>query len=218
MRRVLIGTPTYDGTLTAHYVDALLRTLKEAPKQDIEIFPLFICYDALVQRARNDIVKQAISANVDDLVFIDADIGWEPEAFFRLLRHPVQVVGGVVPKKCDNPAFNVKVLPGASLEIIDGVMEVECVGTGILRITQQALQNLWTISEEYQNEGPVGRMVFDIKIIDGQLVSEDNIFCHKWRDLGGKVWLDPYLQCTHTGTKTFTANFMEYLEANRVRE
>jgi hypothetical protein len=43
----------------------------------------------------------------------------------------------------------------------------------------------------YQNEGKEGRMVCDIQVIDGQLVSEDNVVMRKLAELGFDVWLDP---------------------------
>lgn len=77
MRKVLIGTPSYDGTLTIHYVNSLINTLRLMPK-DVGINYLFIAMDALVQRARNDLIVSAVRGNVDDLIFIDADVAWDP--------------------------------------------------------------------------------------------------------------------------------------------
>ena len=216
MRRVLLGTPTYDGNLSAFYVDSLLHTIKLAAEEEVEIMPFFICYDALVQRARNDIVKVAVEAEVDDLIFIDADIMWNPEDFFKLLKAPADVIGGIYPKKSDDPQFAVKVL-SPMIDIVDGLIEVECIGTGFLRVSSIALNQLWDTAEEYNNSGKSSRMVFDIKIIEGELYSEDNILCRKWRDLGGQVFVDPYAQCKHVGVKVYTNNFMEFLEAHSVR-
>ena len=55
-------------------------------------------------------------------------------------------------------------------------------------------------------------MVFDIKVVNGQLVSEDNIFCEKWRSLGGKVYMDPSMTCNHIGIKKYVSNFIEYMK------
>jgi hypothetical protein len=216
MRRVILGTPCYDGTLTAIYVDSLVRTMAEAATHNTVVYPIFVCYDTLIQRARNDLARMAIEADVDNLVFIDADQGWEPKDFFRLLEHDVDIVGGIVPKKDDTPAFNVRIL-AEERRIEDGRIEVEYVGTGMMCISSMALTQIWEVSPEYTNEGKVNRMLFDIAIVEGNLVSEDNIFCHKWRDLGGQVWLDPYAQCTHIGAKLYDHNFIKFLEDNNVR-
>ena len=92
-RTVIIGTPTYDGKLDARYVDSLVNTIKLAPPE-IKVQPIFLPGDAIIQKARNDIVKIVINATeqveISDLVFIDADIFWNPTDFFRLLNHPVE--------------------------------------------------------------------------------------------------------------------------------
>jgi len=85
-------------------------------------------------------VAMALEAKVDDLIFMDSDQEWDPAWIFQLLNHPVDVVGGVVPKKSDIALFNVKKLPGEMKVEENGLMEVEAVGTGFLRISQRALQ------------------------------------------------------------------------------
>jgi len=94
----------------------------------------------------------------------------------------------------------------------NGLMEVEAVGTGFMKISRAALKKVWDISPEYKNEGRIGRMVFDVKIVNGDLVSEDNIFCQKWRNLGGKVFIEPSMTCNHIGVKKYQGNFLEYLK------
>jgi hypothetical protein len=69
---------------------------------------------------------------------------------------------------------------------------------------------LWEASEPYENEGRECRMVCDIGIIDGQLVSEDNMVAKKLKDLGFDMWLDPRMTCCHIGTKKFYGNFEDY--------
>jgi glycosyltransferase involved in cell wall biosynthesis len=171
-----------------------------------------MAYDSLVQRARNDLVRLAIEGDFDDLIFVDSDVEWDPEWIFKLLDYKEDVVGGIYPKKTDNIAFPIKAI-NDKLEIGEnGLMEVEGLPTGFMRISKSALKKVWDDSLEYRNEGRIGRMVFDIKVVNGELVSEDIIFCQKWRDLGGKIWLDPSMTCNHIGIKKYTGNFLEFLK------
>lgn len=211
MRKVLIGTPAYDGRVDVWFANSLVNTIRMTP-EDTVIIPVYMAYDSLIQRARNDLVKLALDEDFDDLIFIDSDQEWNPEWVIKLLNHDADVVGGTVVKKSDIAQFNVKALDsGLKLEE-NGLMEVTCVGTGFLRISRQALKDVWEISQEYENEGRICRMVFDVKVIDGKLVSEDNVFCNKWRDLGGKVYIDPSMTCNHIGVKKYVGNFQEYLK------
>lgn len=212
MRKVLIGTPAYDGRVDVWYANSLVNTVKLSIQKDIEITPVYMAYDSLVQRARNDLVRLAIEGEFDDLIFIDSDEEWDPNWIFTLLDYEEDIVGVPVVKKSDQVMFNVKAL-NDKLEMNEkGLMEVEAVGTGFLKISKTALQKVWDVSPDYMNEGRLGRLVFDIRIVNGDLVSEDIIFCNKWRELGGKIWINPAMTCNHIGVKKYSGNFLEYLK------
>jgi len=209
MRKVLIGTPSYDGRVDVWYANSLVNTIRMTP-QDMVIAPVYMAYDSLVQRARNDLVRLAIEEDFDDLIFIDSDQEWDPAWVFKLLEYDVDVVAATVVKKADQIAFNVKAKPDGLKLNENGLMEVDCVGTGFMRISRKALQKVWDESTEYTNEGRICRMVFDVQVIDGELVSEDNVFCRKW---GGPVFIDPNMTCNHIGVKKYSGNFLEFVKS-----
>jgi hypothetical protein len=216
MRRVLIGTPAHDGRVDVWYANSLVNTIKMAVAQGVQIDPIYMSYDSLIQRARNDLVRLALEEHYDDLIFIDSDQEWDPAWIFRLLALDEPVVGGTVVKKSDQTLFNVKALQSGLKISATGLIEVESIGTGFMRIQRKALEAVWDISEEYVNEGKRCRMVFDIRLIDGELVSEDNVFCAKWRGLGNQVWIDPTMTCAHIGVKKYTGNFMQFLNQHKL--
>lgn len=96
MRRVLIGTPSYDGRIDVWFANSLLGTVKLAHEKGIFVHAIYTSYDSLIQRARNSLFKLAIDGGYDDLFFIDSDAEWEPEWFFRLLDRPEPFIGGAL--------------------------------------------------------------------------------------------------------------------------
>jgi hypothetical protein len=216
LRKVLIGTPAHDGRVDVWYTNSLINTVKLSGKYDTEIHPVYMSYDSLVQRARNDLVRLALDEGFDALVFMDSDQEWDPEWIFKLLDYKEDVVGGTVVKKSDQLLFNVKALKTGLKREANGLMEVEAIGTGFMKITRKALQEVWDVSSEYTNEGKKCRMVFDVQLVDGELVSEDNVFCRKWRSLGNKVWIDPTMTCNHIGSKKYSGNFMHFLNQTKL--
>lgn len=213
MRKVLLGTPCYDGKVGVGFLHSLLGTLHLASQNSIAIYPVQVCHDALVQRARNDLVKIALESECDDLIFMDADQEWNPEIIMRLLSHEVDVVGApIIKKSMSITDYNVKLLPEGIPAPVNHLLRVKAVGTGCLRISKKALQTVWDMSPEYENNGTTCRMVFDVQVVDGQLISEDNIFCAKWRNTGERVWVDPALDLGHTGSHTWHGNFAEFIK------
>ena len=212
MRKVLLGVPAYDGRVDVWFANSLVNTIRLSYEKQVAIVPVYMAYDSLVQRARNDIVRLAIEDDFDDLIFVDSDIEWHPDWLFKLLDYDVDVVGGLYPKKSDTEQYPVHALDTGMFVEPNGLIEMQGLPTGFLRISKSALKQVWDASAEYMNEGRKCRMVFDIAIQDGLLVSEDIIFCRKWRSLGGKVWLDPVMCCNHIGIKKYTGNFIEYIK------
>lgn len=213
MRRVLIGTPSYDGRIDVWYANSLLQTVKIAIKKDIHVHAIYTSYDSLIQRARNSLVRLALTGGYDDLFFIDSDCEWEPEWFFRLLDRPEPIIGGALIKKSEKEGYTVKLVNKELKWSQDKkIIEVDGVGTGFMKVSRFALEKLWDVSEKYISEGEEHRMICDIKVENGDLISEDYIICNKWKSLGYKVWLDPTITLNHIGTKKYKGNFKQFID------
>jgi choline kinase len=215
MRRVLIGTPSYDGRVDVWFANSLIETVKMAEKKGIFVHAIYTSYDSLVQRARNSLIKLAIDGKYDDLFFIDSDTEWEPEWFFNLLERPEPIVGGALIKKTEKEGYTVKLIDKELKYSKDKkLLEVDGVGTGFMKVSKFAFDKLWLASDPYTSEGDEHRMVFDIKVENGDLISEDYVLCNKWKSLGYKVWLDPTITCNHIGIKKFKGNFKKFIDKN----
>ena len=217
-RKVLIGTPCYDGTIEVWYANSLVNTIKLSHEMNVEIYPIWLSYDALIQRARNDIVALVRELDCDDIIFIDADIDWDPEHFYRLLNYPVDVVGGTYPKKGDLEMYVGKILdPFKEKDPVTGLLEVDGLGTGFLRLSRRAIDAIWDASPVYEekDQGKNRRWIFNVVVENGDIISEDIWLCKKLKDLGYPTWLDTTITCGHTGFKRYTGNFDSWL--NRIK-
>lgn len=217
--KVLIATPSYDGKLDIYYVDSLLNTLSKSLENNVTVYPFFICYDSLIQRARNDLFKTAYTNDIDVLFFIDGDIGWNPDDFFKLVKSDKDLIGGSYRKKTDEEElYVVKALDKDNSKLNlnidkDGLLEVAGLGCGFMKISRKAMEVLWNVSKPYVSEKGEAKMVFEVVCENNDLISEDIYMCKKWRDLGNKVYLDTNVTCIHTGTKTFKGNINTWLKS-----
>lgn len=221
-RRVLIATPVAaDASLSIYYVDSLTNSFRLTAQQRVELYPVYMANDVLVQRARNSLIAIAIEAQVDDLIWIDSDIQWQPDDIFRLLNYPVDVVGGTYRKKTDEEEQYPIQIRGNSIPIdpSTGLLEVDGLGTGMLRMSKKALQAVWNdpTSKKYRNKGNIEKWICEILLEPTEepdvfeVISEDIVLCHKLAALGFKIYLDPLLTCNHVGQKVYQGNFAEYL-------
>lgn len=202
MKNIMIATPTYDYKVSVYYIDTLLNTLRNS-NNEFSIAPVFIPGDALIQRARNDLFKIAKDMEVDELIWIDADIVWKVEDFYRLLSHKLDFVAGIYIQKseeqrfCFRPKYETKVDE-------NNLLEVKGVGMGFCKMSKNCIDKLWDISKEYTDSGGTKRMVFEVTIDEmNELTGEDVAVCLKWQSLGEKVYVDTSIVCIHIGQKMY---------------
>lgn len=211
VRKVLIATPAYDGRLDVWYTNSLVNTVRVAQANNIYVHPVYMSYDALIQRARNDLFALAVEGGYDDMIFIDSDMEWNPMWIMELLGRAEDVVGGTARKKTDDAEIYVAKIKDFTVHE-NGLIKCDGLGTGFVKLSRKAFMALWDISPEYQNEGKVCRMICDVQIVDGQLYSEDTVLFKKLNDLGFSCWLDPKMTCVHIGTKKFYGDMAAYLK------
>ena len=211
VRKVLIATPAYDGRLDVWYTNSLVNTVRVAQANGIYVHPVFMSYDALIQRARNDLFSLAVGGEYDDMIFIDSDMEWNPMWIMELLSREEDVVGGTARKKTDDAEIYVAKTTDISTHA-NGLIKCDGLGTGFVKLSRKAFTALWDVSLEYKNEDKTCRMVCDVQVVDGQLYSEDTVLFKKLNDLGFDCWLDPSMTCNHIGTKKFVGNFAEYMK------
>lgn len=214
----MIGTPCYDGRIDVWYTNSLVNTIKMAAERGVEITPIWVSFDALIQRARNDTIQIALEGEYDDLIWIDSDIEWQPEWFFKLLDYPQDVVGGTYRKKGDREEYVLRKIDKNTVNPETGLLEVSGLGTGFVKMSRKAMQYLWDVSTPYidQKDSKERRMIFDVVIKNLDIVSEDIVAFMKLAGGGFKIWLDPNMTCNHIGSYKFTGDFIPWYKNGMV--
>lgn len=209
MKRVLIATPSYDGKVDVWYTSALHRTTLMGIEAGIYFHPVFMSYDALIQRSRNDLVALAVEQEFDGILWIDADIEWDPAWAIEVVNSGKDVLGlPCIKKSLFDESYNVKARPE---QLGEGVFAVESVGTGFLYLSEKAFTHLWSNSEPYVHNGKDKRWIFEVKIQDGDIISEDVLMCQKLREGGFEVFIDSTKTCNHIGNLKYVGNFEDFL-------
>jgi hypothetical protein len=209
--KIMIATPCAYNKADIEYVSSVVETVRLGEQRGIGIYPVFIGNDALIQRCRNDLVKMAIECDVDAMIFIDADMEWNPEWVISLIRREEDVVGGTARKKTDNAELYAAKVSDTTIHE-NGLIKCEGIGTGFLKLSKKAINAVWESSEPYMCQRGENRMVFDVKVVDGEIWSEDIILCDKLRKAGFDIWLDPHMTCGHVGMKKFIGNLFEFIK------
>lgn len=223
--KVLLATPAYGGQVTEAYFQSILALVHAGYARGVQIDVMTLTNESLITRGRNEIVATFMAGSWTDLFWVDADISFSPEHFFRLLDAPYEVCAtpyamkglnwNAIAKADDadtaRQASIISVVNApADAEREDGFIAALDAGTGFMRVQRSVLEKLIAAHPEveYQTEKAVPNKtrwaLFDTAIVDGRYLSEDYLFCRRWQALGGTVWVDyssPSLG--HQGSYTF---------------
>jgi hypothetical protein len=95
-----ILTPCYNSTVYVSYMESLIQTFAMCKDVGLKMKVHFCKNDSLVSRARNNLIAKAMSdSTTTHMLFIDADITWDPADILKLLLADKGVVGGIYPIK-----------------------------------------------------------------------------------------------------------------------
>lgn len=96
----VIITPSNEGRLFHNYVISLLNFTAQAGQVGMPIQVFFHTGESLVTRARNNCVAEFLAhPEWTHLFWIDSDIGFSPQAAFRLLLSGYDIAAGIYPLK-----------------------------------------------------------------------------------------------------------------------
>ncbi len=232
---LVIATPCFGGQISVHYAASLLRLQALMRKFDnLNLKVQFKDGDALITRARASLISQFLDdPAATHLLFVDADIGFEPDQVVRLLQSGADMAAAVYPiKRLDwdrvkstietsrpNPAaaslrYVLEVENPDAVTEQGGFVKVRYAGTGFLMIRRAALEKMCAhypqlkFRRDHSYDAAIASenrfALFECMIgEDGTYLSEDFAFCKRWTDMGGEIWADLNSKLTHVGPLAF---------------
>jgi hypothetical protein len=230
---IFVATPAYGGQIYAGYFTSILKLERLCKERGIAI-EYEVCYnESLIPRARNTLVHTFLqSTKFTHLLFLDADIEFDPEDVLRMLAVDQPVVGGMYPKKKVDWARIAKyvnenkgavkeftpellklvgkepvtiLLKEGDLDINKDLVEVRYLGTGIMLVQRGVFEEMMQKhpTDVYDCMGTHYFRFFDTELKYGVYLSEDYWFCDRWREMGGQIFLVPNFRCRHWGVYAY---------------
>lgn len=211
--KVHIALPCYGGQISEATFSSLMRFTIKCMKAGVGLAIDTLPNESLITRARNNLAARMLTdPKATHIMFIDADIGFDEDAIFKLIGHDLDMVAGVYPKKTLPISYVVNGVKGG--EVRGTLQEVRHAGTGFLLIKRGVFERLIEKfpDRKYRDNIGYGKIYepfmygFFETIIDeqGYYQSEDYYFCDLVRrELGIKVWVDRSIHLSHTGYFVF---------------
>lgn len=195
-RSVFIATPTYDEWMCMEYTSSLFETGVLLAGAGISVCHAVAPGSPFLDLARNQLVDKFLESGCDDLLFIDADVGWDAKMVTRVLSYEQEVVGGLVPKRdaSSDSTYHQNAITGVISP--EGLFQSVELPTAFMRIRRSTFAKL---KKPYFK---VGSSEADF--------GEDIYFCRRWIETGGFCWVDSDITFTHRGGKAWKGNFFDH--------
>lgn len=203
-KSVLIGMPVHR-PIHHNTVISLLRTIQATTAAGIRC-NYMIDAVGLIEWARNGILNEFVHSEFDKLFWIDSDMVWEPEQFFRLLAlsHVYDCVGATYHNKREGPAQTYVNMFEDEKPNEHGLMKVKGMGLGFTVVDHDVATKVMRGKPRVRDAIKDETIVWAIRteVVDGEnLVGEDNAFFNDVRKLGFDVWLDGTMRLGHMGDR-----------------
>ncbi len=216
-KKVAICVPSLHGP-TKPFVDAVEASLAPVLAAGWESVAVEERGNPYISKARAEMLRKALDAGADVIVFIDYDVSWGHGDLLKLIETEGDVVAGLYRFKKDEEHYmgTLDCDPAGfpTVRASDGALRGILVPAGFLKVTPTAIDRLMGAHPDLCF-GPRYRPLFDLfnhGAHEGLWWGEDYAFCRRWRALGGDIWIVPDLDLTHHAPgKAYPGNYHEFL-------
>lgn len=211
--RIFIATPAYNSQVYSNYTESLLQTCFMLASLNID-FEIKFINNQIVTRARNMLSYLFLeNTNNTHMLFIDADILWNPADVKKLIDHDLEFVIGIYPNKKYHLNNNkLHLLPSSiihnevnnELNNEKSLIKVKHAATGFMMIKRSALERVKHDVETYYLPDNNGKNVeiynfFDCNVINNDYLTEDYYFSYLFNKNGGEIYADTSINLHHMG-------------------
>lgn len=160
-KSLYLGLPCYACMLNNTFMASLIALQALCAQNGIQIYMDFVGNESLIPRARNILIQRFLQTKgFTHFLFIDSDIGFNPESVLRLLKFNKNITSAVYAKKSiDWALVKRKIAAGAQEDIrqmgidfnlnliapqtpVDGFVKVLDVATGFLMMSRGVLEKM----------------------------------------------------------------------------
>jgi|TARA_R100001530_G_scaffold1119_2_gene1925 hypothetical protein len=207
-----IGIPCYD-MVKIQTMISMVKLVEQLTKAGIkkEVNTMKSPYIAY---ARNVLTARFMASDYDYLLFIDADVEFEPECPLRMLVAQEDIICTPYRIKTGDPDLvkytttvedtqHVKILPGGLVEILQGPAGMMMIHRSVFETLMKKRPDLEIQTHQHKDLFPKDIKIFsfwDCTFKDGMWTGDDIAFCNLARSEGFKLYGNIESSLTHHGS------------------
>ena len=214
---VLIALPCYGGMVSDKTAKGLFNLGKELRTHKIDHGLLTMANESLITQGRSKMANFFMNnTKYERILFIDADVGFEPKDVFDLLKYDKDIICGAYPMKTIPLRYNYNVTKPVVEE--GELVKIDNVGFGFAMIKRRVFESIAQKygdelkyypadnSENYkitEKEHHNSYHYFLEMKKDMNYLPEDFSFFERAKSVGYTAWLNSNIRLPHVGSHVF---------------
>lgn len=196
---ILVAVPCYGGNMHSYTASSLFSLGSLLQKNNIPHGIITPGGDP-ISAVRNHIAFTFLDFGYTHLMYIDSDIQFDPNSVLTLLNMNVEVAAAAYRlKKWEK----VELCFSPCEETTDDIItEVDFIGCGFQLVKRSVFEKLNETAADIRGWGRIKCKDYYSNYIDtteNMITTEDVAFCRRWRQIGGKVWMNRSIKLGHYG-------------------
>jgi len=158
---LFVAVPCFGCKMSCTFVLSILRFEGWCLANGVKLSFEFLGNESLIPRGRSILAERAMRSQATHLLFIDADIGFQPVSILRMLAYDAPVTAGIYAKKglnwndickCDKGGieslrdaglnYNINLVQQTQHQVVNGFVSVHDAATGFMLIRLDSLRYL----------------------------------------------------------------------------
>lgn len=207
---ILFLLPCYGGQITEACFYSFLKFAKYAEANGIDYLVATHTHSSLISLGRSIMLSQAVqdASEWTHVMWIDADIEWEPEHIMMLIAEDKDIIGGNYPCKTYPLVRTSGNKPVDGGEETSTIVETYYVATGFMMIKRHVCEQMMEHYEPELKFRYPTRVHRDKKFVDlfapiieqdkdDLYLTEDYAFCKRAKDLGFRIYVSKRFTLGH---------------------
>ena len=97
--KLFVATPMYGGQCNGSYAMGMIQMVQTCAQNNVMMYFSFMQNESLITRGRNSLAHDFLNTDSTHLMFIDADIGFDPSDIISMIEWDKEIICGIYPKK-----------------------------------------------------------------------------------------------------------------------
>lgn len=210
---LFVGLPTYNGQIHHKTVAGLLQTAHLCAKMQIGFSVDIIPHDAFIGKARSLIVQRFLKTDFQDLLFVDADVGFSAADVVKVCKNPADICMGLYRLKTADMKVRFPALMFDPVERHpkdESLIKLQYGPAGFMRIRRHVLEAMIeTWPDDWFTDDEHGKIydLFPFGRFGNYFMGEDIAFCERAKEAGFEIYAAQGLTLHHAGEHVWSSNW-----------